>query len=464
MEGMSVKNDRYRATLMSNVSQIPNSGIPGKRGGGLWSTDVGVLLIELLLLGYLVSIFFADFLPDSGTLRQITLVAAIITILARIARRRTVIKLRSPLIAWLIFIGYCLMNRGTELVSGSGQSWLVYFSLTLVLSALLVSDTPEWLSWFMRVIAFFGLVHACATFVFFLFPSLYPLYRELFLGGKTVIEAGYKSGLTTHYSTNGMYLSFGLIACFSMWQMKDAKNKRWAAAAFSIFLAILLTTKRAHLVFGIASCMAVFLCANKDKTISTVAKVVVGLLIVVLVVYLLSLFIPALTEVINRFSSAWEDDTFGGRGTYYDICLRLWRQNPLFGNGWNSFTNALYLWDDAGDLRRLYAEGNLLQNAHNVYFQLLAEEGIVGIILFCVAVSDSLVSTIKLLANDYRTDEGRFIKYTLCFSVGVQVFFLLYGVTGNPLYTNIEYVTYLFATGPMLAHWTERPSFHFEET
>lgn len=61
-------------------------------------------------------------------------------------------------------------------------------------------------------------------------------------------------GLTNHYSTNGIYLAIGLMMFSSSFLFEEGKNRRkskiWLVL---IVLALLLTGKRAHLLFSVFS-------------------------------------------------------------------------------------------------------------------------------------------------------------------------------------------------------------------
>src|SRR5699024_1799946 len=108
----------------------------------------------------------------------------------------------------------------------------------------------------------------------------------------------------------------------------------------------------------------------------------------------------------------------------YDYALKLFNETPILGIGWREFSqlSAGILNSDRGS------------HPHNIYFQLLTELGFVGFILFVIPVVYTLVKTIRILMNadsvfsfDMRWKTG------LQLSLYIQVFFLLYGITGNLL-------------------------------
>jgi O-antigen ligase len=86
-------------------------------------------------------------------------------------------------------------------------------------------------------------------------------------------------------------------------------------------------------------------------------------------------------------------------------------------------------------------------DAHNVYLQLLAEVGILGFLIFIFIFLYSLIKTISLFRNIgnneiHLTDD---YHYYLSFSLAMQVYFLVYCLSGNPLYDAQVFYPYVVA-------------------
>lgn len=359
---------------------------------------------------------------------------------------------------WIIFTAYVLLNRG--LIDPTGETagaWLVVFPSCLAASILMAADRVDWFSRSVTLIAVFGCVNAIATIAFWLVPSLYTSwFYPVFLSGTYISNAGYMSGLTSHYSDNGMVLALGLVACLSIALRGGPRRSRcWVLFAVTLF-AILLTTKRSHLVFGVAACVLAYTAWNSANGVSTAGRLLLAAVFAIFALYVASLYVPEVTAVFERIASLEDDETFGGRSVYYTICLEQWADSPITGSGWDGFTDALYR-SGISDLSRLYKAGNLSQDAHNVFLQLLAEEGLVGLALFCAAAAASLVSTIRLLVleNERERPDGAF-RASCAGSIAVQAFFVMYCATGNALYTYVEYVPYLLSLSVPLAACGQR--------
>ena len=83
-------------------------------------------------------------------------------------------------------------------------------------------------------------------------------------------------------------------------------------------------------------------------------------------------------------------------------------------------------------------------DCHNVYIQLLCETGIVGFLIIIGLMIIILHKTYKLI--DYHKKNKTMLP-SLLFSLGYQIFFLLYCMSGNPLYDPQCYVLYFVVIG-----------------
>lgn len=119
------------------------------------------------------------------------------------------------------------------------------------------------------------------------------------------------------------------------------------------------------------------------------------------------------------------EQVFGIRWSMYQKALQLFGQRKLLGIGWFQY---------------MYYDVN--QDAtHNIYLQLLCETGIVGFLLFMIPILTVFTNTLKLI---YRAYDDNMIKY-LRISLYMQTFFLVYGITGNPLYDHNFLFAYFWA-------------------
>ena len=106
----------------------------------------------------------------------------------------------------------------------------------------------------------------------------------------------------------------------------------------------------------------------------------------------------------------------------------MFLQNPLIGLGYGSYTT-------------FCASNGFEWNymAHNIYVQLLGEVGIIGFIIFITFFVNDIIKTIKSIKKECNEQNLQL----LYFSLFMQIVFLLYGLTGNPLYFPQQMMVYI---------------------
>lgn len=104
-------------------------------------------------------------------------------------------------------------------------------------------------------------------------------------------------------------------------------------------------------------------------------------------------------------------DITAGRTDLYEKALDLYRNNRIFGVGVGNFMNYTHADTDV----------------HNVYLQVLCEQGIIGEVLLILPLAINIIYTFKLLhCADNEKDDGIYK-----FSLFVQFVYIFYSITGN---------------------------------
>ena len=407
-------------------------------------TRVNLLFLEKILLALLV-VFLSlpNILPQTGRMVSVFLILLLMihTLSIIVNGEKTAIPASTPLFVWLVFYLYVLVDRG-PIFTGTDKTWALNFFCIFTYLLLNSKRNPEIVLFFIKTLEVVELFNALATIIFWVFPDLYPIYENAFLSDQLRIAGrGYRSGLTSHYSTNGMLIELGLLSSFSLLSSNEKKHKIF----FGVYLlALVLTTKRAHLFFGLAACMTGYWFSSRNKSISKRMKYVLLIVLLLVIWYIAAQFFPDLGRTLVRFEIT--EDTL--RQSYRIICIELFQQHPLLGNGWEAFTNYLY-GTYLGD--SLVSWENTTQNAHNVYFQVLAEQGFIGEILFLAAVLITFLYSVKKLLqiNQVESQDTDRSSDLICLrlTIAIQTFFILYCLTGNPLYDNIIYIPLFLSFG-----------------
>lgn len=415
--------------------------------------------VTLALVLLLVPPFFCQTLLKSTAVQCLSICLAVACLTFRVARGRCRLSIPKPLIAFIGFFALAVLNKNVDIVAGNGLAWFALFGMSLVAVVLLVSlPHAGWIRTALVLIAVFSAFHALVTIATWMVPDLYDrfIYPQFFSDRLTITGRGYRSGFTAHYSTNGIYLALGALASYAL-AMEHKKKAPYLTLLVLILFALLLTAKRAHLAFGIASIAVSFVAMRGTGGVGKLAVVgAVG----ILALFAASFIAPDVLFVFDRFSDAMEDDTMNGRTPFYELCMTMWGDDLLLGNGWGSYTQAfnasLLSWS-------FLARGFETMNAHNVYLQVLAEEGVVGLGLLVAAAVGLFAASMKLAKDreafrDHASDAS--IEGALAGSLAIQAFFIMYCLTGNPLYDMQVYIPYLVACSMSLWVYRRRRSEH----
>ncbi len=310
-----------------------------------------------------------------------------------------------------------------------------------------------WHSLFMKMLVIVGAFYSSTTILSMIIPSFFydvciPFFSHYGYTNKMIslYQRGYVTGFTPHYSTNAMYLAvtFGAIIAFAF--VRKFTDNRINALALIVFASVLFTGKRAHAIFLIAAVVVLYLTIHCDEPVKRWEKILIITITAAVILIIAAQFIPQLLNVVNRFVETTEaGDVEMGRGETRAIALELWRYSPLCGIGWDAF-------------KFFYREVfGVLLNVHCVYVQLLCEVGILGAFPFYVFFVSSLAKAIILLKKMTLDKEENSSKHlVIIYSVFIQVFFLLYCFTGNPLYDNPTLFTYLIGCAMSEYYWLNR--------
>lgn len=329
-----------------------------------------------------------------------------------------------------------LLWNNRDLEVGGFRRPLQYLWVAALYLAFRSSKREDWIDKFFKIIMFVGIFYAFFTIISFIssdfyFNFLYPTLSSISTRVATRLanyySLGYMTGITAHYSTNGIYIGLGIIPFFVCVIMEKDYIKKGRLATFIafilIFLALALTGKRAHLIFTIVALIIVMYFYYSDQKYSRAIKILFYLLVAALIVYIVSLFIPQVLNVYNRILEGLaENNIDNGRAELSEYALLAFSSAPIFGHGWSWFSQ--YNTISHGD------------HTHNTYYQLLCETGVIGFAFYIVFFVFMLIRAIVLLTKICRRKQNYQSRDRVVVSsaVAYEIFFLMYMVTGNPLY------------------------------
>lgn len=317
------------------------------------------------------------------------------------------------------------------------------YEVIFVVLAVLFSERKKYgaivLSVLKRFVMVFGGMATFFTLFFFFFPGIYlskflPMSPNAYYAGLLYCyQHGYQAGIALHYSTNAIFVSIFLGVIFCELLSKERKSLIVIITFLATLYALFLTAKRAHIVFSIF-CMYIiyFLYTNLKK--SRLLKMI-GVVLISFIVFELAIqFFPQVSMVLERFSQIFSGDaSIKQRRILYEYALFLISQKPLFGYGWGSYKYLAEL--ELGDYNA----------AHNVFLQLWSEIGFFGLAVFVLFFATALHMTIvnykKMLLKGSNGER----RWILSYALYIQLFFLAYCMTGNPLYDNQMLIMYLLS-------------------
>lgn len=318
---------------------------------------------------------------------------------------------REDTICWL-FLLYLIVNA-VFLTSSFVMSAFIFYVIPLVTSIMYVftdnsSDSTEKLFNCIRVIALIEMVTvfisvAYKDFIPKTLGFLYPPGRLLTVNKE--LRRGIYSGYLAEKAQAAYIMCIGLAVNLSRLRDEYGRiNKRMAIEAILLFAAIMMTGKRMLLLIAFVFVLLAIL-HNQSRTvilstIGTLALIAIGIAVLVY-------FVPAAAVTFDRFLNTENYSTIGGRETMWKWALQMFRQKPIFGYGYGTYQSV----------------SGMPYNAHNGYLQILAEMGIVGMILFMLILLPALIRAFFNLKHEHSSK-----NYLVLF---ILLLTMLYAVTGN---------------------------------
>ncbi len=285
------------------------------------------------------------------------------------------------------------------------------------------------------------IVYAVFTVLSFLSPSLYLNHIvNLFPDNKTKLiklyNQGSIAGLTSHYSTNGMFLATGLV--ISAARYNSSKQRKDLFLIILFLITLLMTGKRAHVLFGVAAIFVLyFYSKSNENAVNKWVKTFGIILLVGCAGFIVISAFPGLSGMFTRFQDTLDGgDVSNGRFELWTLAVDGFKDNPVLGIGWKQYRNKI---------SPLFSTATVF-DTHNVYLQLLCETGIIGFTAYLIWFVRIFGETIRLFKK-ISMDKINLVEenYLVGFSLICQTFFFLYCFTGNPLYEMYMYIPYFMS-------------------
>lgn len=233
-----------------------------------------------------------------------------------------------------------------------------------------------------------------------------------------------------------VFLNIGIVAHLARCYANRKIDRKSLFYILIYLLAIILTSKRMLTVIPLIVFMVYyFMSATKNKY----SKFFVTMFFAFVIAYIGINLEPDLSvKFLTYFSGEGDNDLLSGRGAFWKGCQQMFAEEPIHGYGLASFNGVYY-----EKTHYLFHGEPWIYHAHNIYYQMMAELGIIGIAFF-------LIQAVKVVNVVYRfnTNKKKFTQeqaIILFWCMGIIITLLLYGLTGNILYNSEEICWYVFA-------------------
>lgn len=405
-----------------------------------------ILISVMLIEGYYWAIIPKFFLPQ---LPRYILWALLLC--ATIIAKKGKLRISIYHIPWILYL-LMILIRNQEFSHGEYLN-----SLRIILCLMIVfvcSSRCDWILKIGKLIGGIGILNVFATVMFYFSNSLYEKFISMtyrtYQNGTANGLYGYRAGLADHYSQNGTYISMVLLSLLAIYfasrRHKGKKGVLLLGLCFLSSVALLLTGKRAHLLFVIATTIIIYYISNPDRRVGNTFKLMITIVILSFIGSLLIEYIPQLAYTFERLQSVGTDSASMNRIIMWEYAIEMIKESPIFGVGWWGFryqSNIIQVLRDA------------VTGCHNVYLEIMANCGLVGFAILIAALLSSLITNMNNLK--YCSTYNGLSKYksVLLTTMAIQIFCLMYGFTGNVIFDRTFHF-YMVAVGANLAFTVNR--------
>lgn len=382
------------------------------------------------LYGFSIFLLFGGIYLFPEKTKLITISACIIIMTCYIFNRYCKIININEALIWGLFL---LLGSIMSICSGVGLSTALEFSITILVGQLLgaVYMDEKKRAIIIKAIIIVTVIVLIGCIMQLIAPSILASITRKTLGNvkymyfSDFISYGALVGFSYQTGVTGYYLAIldGLLLCFLLG--KRNKSKIYISIILILYMGtyilILLTGKRSQLL-AVMILSVLLVALHNKKHFFKILSVMIFLLIGA---YVLLNFTSAGQTIIKRSTGA---NPTSSRNLIYNILLENFAKSPIFGNGFGYTLNTVHNFT----------------NGHNIYLQVLSENGITGLILFIWLLLLYGKQAFKIAKYYIGTNSDSCVAP---FVIYIQGLFVLNGLTGNPLYDVFPIILFIMSSG-----------------
>lgn len=319
-----------------------------------------------------------------------------------------------------LFCGFVFLIGFSFTYTGDRSAFKDYFPYIIAALVIVLFEFDNYYHViFYKLLNLFFWVFIASMYLELLNPGLFEsVFSFLSLGKKLVvrsIDGKAIAGLAFEKADAAFLCNLGLGVLFAKFFTRGLKLK-YIIQLGIVFGALMMTGKRTLFLIPLVSIFAFALFFSRSHRVAKAMAVLLAVFASLTVAYT---FIPQVSLVFERFL-ADNGDPLSGREVFWTYAMEMFRRSPLLGEGFLSFNSYV---NSRGFL--YYGEPWRFQ-AHNVYLQLLAELGLIGLLLFI----GMLTILIFGLGRSAKKEPNIFNLSAFYWAVLIAI----YSTTGNTIY------------------------------
>lgn len=321
---------------------------------------------------------------------------------------------------WLLFYLLAMISMLYTKNFITTKNFFLVYLLLFTVAFLQKNVKKDWIDFFLKTALITSGIHVLATMTQFFFPAIIDTINISILNdiqlniNRICLEGKAYAGITGQIGTNAFNITI-FIAISFCFLLFFKKNKPTFAVCVVIGVVCLMLTQKRGLFLGtLFSMIFVFFLYAKyfNKNILSILPKIIAVLAILMIVISV---IPETDIIFQRLARGG----LSGREDRYEKMLELFCENPLLGIGFGVFSSV-----------------NGGMTAHSDYLRTLCEVGILGFSIFMSALIYSLWSCVRHLIkySSYTLLQNRKTPLVaMFFSIYMQMFYLIYAFSGNPL-------------------------------
>lgn len=390
-----------------------------------WIWELSIILVNIF-------VFFGYLIPQRSAFLLIT--SGIFFLIYILFNKKMYRKVINQNAIWLFLLFFLCIQLLYTIGFDLSLKFIMTFGSTLLMKIVYESleyDLPnfDWKNKIIKYSLIFSGIHVICTLLYNFYPDLIiNLNKSILNSGAYSHNAlqhwqGLNPGITDDYGFNAFC---NLMFCGLM-ITKVLINKKIKfidiILLIASIIAMIIIGKRGHLLCLAVGVIICFLLAFNKMPLKKRIMIIIGVILIGFATYYIALQIPATEILIKRLEqSQTTSGMLNGREGIYNFEIKKFKENMFLGIG----------------IRGLGSYG--VGDGHNIYLQLLCETGIICALFIFFQLLYNYIKSFKIY---YKNVEYRNL---FMYSIFVQTFFLVNGITENTFFVESILIYYLLIT------------------